>query len=251
MSVRPRAAAIVFDLDGTVIHSAPDIHAAVNAMLADESTAAPDLEPLDLATVTSFIGNGVPKLVERVMRVRNLPADQHARLVSSMMRHYSAQNSALTRLFPGVLETLEGLKQQGYLLGICTNKPEAATHAVLRDFDLTALFDVVVGGDSLPQRKPDPAPLRAAFSGLLAQRSADLPCLYVGDSEVDAATAENAGLPFALFTKGYRKQAVEDLPHVLAFDDWQTLPAWLASQFEALFALQARQGRSALARTVD
>ncbi len=217
MSQNPRAA-LVFDLDGTLIHSAPDIHAAANAMLANEGK-----EPLDLATITSFIGNGVPKLVERVMRARDLAPDQHPRLVSAMMRHYRDQNSALTRLFPGVMATLEGLKQTGCALGICTNKPEAATHDVLRDFALAQLFDVVIGGDSLAQRKPDPAPLVAAFRGL----PTGVPRLYVGDSEVDAATAERAGVDFALFTKGYRKKPVDALPHVLAFDEFPALTAWV------------------------
>ncbi len=213
----PRAA-IVFDLDGTLIHSAPDIQAAANAMLADEG-----LEPLDLAAITRFIGNGVPKLVERVMQARALPSDQHARLLTAMLKHYRNQQSALTRLFPGVRQALDSLKQQGYPLGICTNKPEAATHEVLRDFALGDLFDVVVGGDSLAQRKPDPAPLEAAFAAL----PPGLARLYVGDSEIDAETAQRAGAPFALFTQGYRKQPVDALDHRLAFDDWRQLTDWL------------------------
>lgn len=213
MSERTRVA-LVFDLDGTLIDSAPDIHAAVNLLLADQ-----DLEPLDLATVTGFIGNGLPKLVERVMRARGLEASQHARLVEAMLSHYSAQRSALTRLFPGVLETLQSLKQRGYALGICTNKPLAATHEVLQDFQMTALFDVVIGGDSLDQRKPDPAPLLAAFERLPCQGQGQQ--LYVGDSEVDAKTAERANIAFALFTRGYRKTPVEALTRRFAFQDWR------------------------------
>ncbi|HSG55631.1 MAG TPA: HAD hydrolase-like protein, partial [Paracoccaceae bacterium] len=145
--------AIVFDLDGTLIDSAPDIRAAVNRTLEDEGQAA-----LDLPTVISFIGHGLPRLVERAMGARGIPMDQHARLTEVTLAHYNAAANDLTRPYPGVMAMLERLRDEGHRLGICTNKPEAPARKVLDQFGMAHLFDVVVGGDTLAARKPDPAP---------------------------------------------------------------------------------------------
>lgn len=205
---------IVFDLDGTLIHSAPDIHAAVAAVLEAEGR-----EPLTLATVTSFIGNGVPVLIERVMAATGLPPVDHARLTAEFRAIYEAEPSRLTQLYPGVRETLKAFRADGIDLGICTNKPEGITRDILGLFDLTDVFPAVIGGDSLPVRKPDPTGLVECFRRLGAERG-----LYVGDSEVDAETAERAGLPFALFTQGYRRGPAEDMRATFTFDDFADLP---------------------------
>ena len=207
--------AIVFDLDGTLIHSAPDIHAAVASVLLAEGYA-----PLPLDTITSFIGNGVPVLIERVMAARGLPVADHARLMADFHARYEADPSRLTRLYPGVRAALEAFRADGIALGICTNKPEAITHEILGRFALTDVFPVVIGGDTLPVRKPDPAMLLDCFRQLGAEGG-----LYVGDSEVDAETAERAGLPFALFTAGYRRGPAEAMRATFAFDDFARLPA--------------------------
>ncbi len=211
---------IVFDLDGTLIDSAPDIRAAANVMLAAEGAA-----PLDLETTIGFIGNGIPKFVERAMRLRGLPEAGHARLTQAMLDAYDREPATLTRLYPGLGAMLPALRESGHRLGVCTNKPLAPTRQILGVFAITELFDVIIGGDTLPVKKPDPAPLEAAYAALgTGQR------LYVGDSEVDAETARRAGVPFALFTRGYRKAAIEDLPHVLAFDDFTTLGSFIAAR---------------------
>ena len=206
--------AIIFDLDGTLVDSAPDIHAASERLLIQLG-----YSPLSLETIISFIGNGVPKLVERVMQARGLYAEHEAQdLVAQFMRHYAAAATEKTTLYPHVVPALEALKGAGIALGVCTNKPQAPTHAVLKAFELTKYFDVVIGGDTMPVKKPDPAPLQRAFEDLQATRK-----LYIGDSDVDAQTAERAGVPFALFTEGYRKSDISDLPHAYRFDDFSTL----------------------------
>lgn len=212
-------AAVIFDLDGTLVDSAPDIHAALNLTLAEE--AAP---PLTLPQVVGFIGNGVPVLIERVMRARGEPADaaRHKDLHDRFMRHYNADPATLTTLYPGVEACLRGLSASGWQIGLCTNKPQGPSREILGSFGLLELFAVVIGGDSLSVKKPDPAPLRAAAAAFDGG-----PVLYVGDSEVDAATAAAAGLPFALFTEGYRKTPAQDLPHQALFSHFDALPALL------------------------
>lgn len=213
--------AVIFDLDGTLVDSVPDIHAAVAAFLAERGHA-----PLDLATVTGFVGNGVPKLLERVLRTVGERHDAVAVAAAEprFLAIYGAAPSALSSLFPGVAEALAALAAAGFRLGVCTNKPAEPTHQVLADFGIISRFAAVVGGDSLPQRKPDPAPLRRVADLLGVEMAA---VTYVGDSEVDAATAAAAGVPFLLFTEGYRKTPAEKLPHLARFDDFARLPGLL------------------------
>ena len=109
------------------------------------------------------------------------------------------------------------MKEAGYRLGVCTNKPHEPAVIILQDLGLEGYFDVVIGGDSTEARKPDPKPLQAAMAAL----GGDV--LYVGDSEIDAETAERAGVPFALFTEGYRKVGIDEMTHAYAFDDFRQL----------------------------
>jgi phosphoglycolate phosphatase len=212
-------AAVIFDLDGTLVDSAPDIHAAVNRLLADVAEAA-----LSAETVKSFIGNGVPTLVARVLAACGHGPDpaRQADWQAGFLRHYEAESATLTQLYPGVTEALSALDKKGHQLALCTNKPELPARKILRAFGLDGFFPVVIGGDSLPQRKPDPAPLLAAAAGL------EGPVLFVGDSEVDAETALAAQVPFLLFTEGYRRAPVHALPHAARFGRFSDLPALVA-----------------------
>jgi phosphoglycolate phosphatase len=209
--------AVLFDLDGTLIDSAPDIHASANALLAEDG-----LPELTLAQSRSFIGSGVAHFIARLLEA--VGEDPQGPRLADMIRRFEARYETavnLTRVYPGVPAALAVLSGQGLVLGICTNKPVAPTRAVLRHFGLAHHFATVIGGDSLPLRKPDPAPLRAAIGELGADE-----VLFVGDSEVDAETAARAGVPFALYTQGYRKTAVADLRHDFAFDDFALLPGF-------------------------
>lgn len=205
---------LIFDLDGTLIDSAPDIRSAVNRMLAGEG-----LGPLDLPTVTGFVGNGMPKLVERVMAATGISPGRHKELTRITLEHYNASPSALTRPYPDVPQALAALEAAGHRLAVCTNKPEAPARAILADLGLAGHFPVIVGGDTLAVRKPDPAPALECVKALGGGAAA-----FIGDSEVDAETAEAAGLPFYLFTEGYRKSPVPALPHRAAFSDFMALP---------------------------
>ena len=145
--------AIVFDLDGTLIDSAPDLHQAANKLLADLHD-----KPLDLATIRSFIGNGVPKLVERLLAARNRTQDIafQAEMTENFLGHYNAALFDKTRLYPAVITCLEVLKGMDIKLGICTNKPEQPTLAILSGLNLDRFFTSVIGGDSLTVKNPLP-----------------------------------------------------------------------------------------------
>lgn len=214
---------VIFDLDGTLVDSAPDIRAAINRLLAAEGRA-----PLDLATITAFIGNGLPKLVERVIAHTGMEMAEHARLSAEALRIYEGTPSRLSRLYPGVAETLAALRGAGHRLGICTNKPHGPALKLLAEMGLGDCFEVVVGGDSTDRRKPDPLPLLTAL-----RRLGGGPALYVGDSEIDAETAQRAGVAFALFTEGYRKRPVSEIVHDAAFSEFAALPAIVQAHFGA------------------
>ncbi|MBK4217292.1 phosphoglycolate phosphatase [Paracoccus caeni] len=217
---------VVFDLDGTLIDSAPDIHASVNATLQQFQ-----LDPLTLDQVRSFIGGGVEVLWQKIIAALQLQPSMQADLIAAFMNRYH-DATGLTRLYPGVREALSVLADRGHPLGICTNKPAAVTATILDHFGIRDLFGVIVGGDTLPQKKPDPAPLRKALQDLGAHPTAPQ-AIYVGDSEFDAACAEAVPVPFLLFRLGYRQTPEEQLTHRAAFNEFSELPELIATFAEA------------------
>lgn len=207
-----KMAGIVFDLDGTLIDSAPDLHCIANKILQQE-----DCEPITLTQAREFVGNGASVFVQRMRAVSDLPDTEHKRILAEFLEQYE-HATQLTKPYPGVVDTLSELKTAGHSLGICTNKPVTPSHTILRYLGLDTMFDTVWGGDSLPVHKPDAAPLIAAFNALPPNLK-----VYVGDSEVDASTAKSAGIPFLLYTEGYRKTAVDEIPHAASFSDYAQL----------------------------
>lgn len=209
--------AVIFDLDGTLIDSAPDIHAAANRVLEGEG-----LPLVTFEQSRGFVGGGARIFVERMERAVTggndpvLTDHLHKRFL-----HFYEHAHENTKIYPHVVETLEKLRAEGWDLGLCTNKPIGPTRAVLKHLGWTTLFSVVIGGDSLPVPKPDPAPLMAVVKGL----GLTLPqIVYIGDSETDATTAERAGARFGLYTLGYRHAAPGDMFHHFRFDDYRHLP---------------------------
>lgn len=195
------ARAVLIDLDGTLVDTAPDIAEAVNRMLLERGA-----PPLPFDTVRAFIGNGVPTLIRRVLRASGAAdaadaagANEQAAL-ALFLRHYRDTNGRYGQVFPGVRDGLEALRQAGYRLGCVTNKPAAPTAAVLDIHALTPFFDVVVAGDTLSQMKPSPEPLLHACRALQASAS---DCVLVGDSAVDIAAARAARMPVYIVRYGY------------------------------------------------
>ncbi|MCC5991860.1 MAG: phosphoglycolate phosphatase [Rhodobacteraceae bacterium] len=212
--------AVVFDLDGTLIDSAPDIWHAANRVL-DEA----GLPPVTFQQARDFVGRGARVFAARLEKAA-LGDNQPARTVHFQTRflyHYERAHDH-TRIYPHVEAALDALRAQGLRLGLCTNKPFAPTRAVLAHFGWSGLFDVVIAGDSLDVAKPDPAPLRAVVDGMGLQLSQ---IAYIGDSETDAETARRAGARFGLYTQGYRRTAPEEMFHHFRFDDYRQLPGHL------------------------
>lgn len=191
--------AVVFDLDGTLIDSAPGLHMAACAMLADL-----DLPQPDLRTVIGFIGNGVPKLVERCLIWAGADPATHAGAVDRFMGHYGRDPMLGTTVYPGARDLLAELTARGLKLGLCTNKPIAPTRAILTAFDLGP-FGAVIGGDSLSLRKPDAAPLLKTIDDLGTDPARTL---YVGDSITDWRTAVVAKVAYAHVSGGYQIDAI-------------------------------------------
>ncbi|MEE4145412.1 MAG: HAD-IA family hydrolase [Halieaceae bacterium] len=210
---------VVFDLDGTLIDSAPDIQFVASAILDRLGKAG-----LSLAETRSFIGEGSAVFVSRMMAARDIAdtGQSHAALYDEFISRYE---HAVDRgaFYPGALAALMGLKADGHCLGLCTNKPERPARAVIRYMGLEGVFDAVIAGGMIDSRKPEPDMLLETIRGLGGG-----PTLYVGDSEIDAETAQRAKVPFALYSGGYRKVAVSEMRHDWVFDHFDMFPAIVA-----------------------
>jgi phosphoglycolate phosphatase len=208
-------ARVIFDLDGTLVESAPSLTAAANALLAELGRA-----PLAEATTRGFVGHGVEVLVERVLHhTGGIPGDAIAPHLGRFRAIYNADPVTGTTAFPGVPAALAALANAGHGLGVCTQKPNAPALAILRGLGLMPPVAALAGGDSLDVLKPDPRMLHHAADQLPIG-----PIILVGDSEVDAATAEAAGVPFLLHTEGYCKVPHATLRQHGSFADFADLP---------------------------
>ncbi|MFY9342185.1 MAG: phosphoglycolate phosphatase [Planctomycetota bacterium] len=185
--IRP---AFLFDLDGTLADTLPDLAASTNHVRAQHG-----LPPVELAVVRGFVGDGARTLVARAL-AEVLPAGaagerQLDRAFEDYVTHHRVQCTVLSALYPGVREHLEQLHEQGVALGVVTNKPEQFARPLLRHLGLHDLLSVIVGGDTVPQRKPDPEPLRFALRELGLTAAA---ATMVGDGVQDLRAGKAAGL---------------------------------------------------------
>ena len=190
--------AIVIDLDGTMLDTAPDFLYAINAMRAELA-----LTPIDIETVKRFVGKGSENLIHRVLSL-DFDAKQvethFAAALDAYQRHYLSINGDHSRLYPEVIEGLEALRAQDLRLACVTNKPLAFTLPLLQKKGLSAYFEVTYGGDSFPRKKPDPIALQQVCTDFCL-----LPpqVLTIGDSSNDAQAARAAGCPVWLVPYGY------------------------------------------------
>lgn len=207
--------AVLFDLDGTLIHSLPDLTVAVNFILAEHGRA-----PVTEAEVGPMVGDGAHTLVERAFAARGgLPGDV-APILRRFLDFYEANATVLTRPFPQVVDTLIRLKARGVALAVCTNKPTAATREILRALDMEQYFAVVVGGDDTPALKPNPAHVDTTLDRLGIGRDE---AVFVGDSINDVLAAKGAGLPCIVVGFGYSRTPVTELGADLVVDDFRII----------------------------
>lgn len=197
MSVTPfRVDAVLFDLDGTLLDTINDLGEAANRMLAELARPQRSLEE-----IRSFVGQGIPYLVMRCMTEGTEASEGEIETaVVAFRRHYAEVNGTRSRVYPGVVETLDALRQRGLRLAVVTNKAEPFTLPLLDNMGLSGFFSAVVCGDTLPVRKPDPEVLRHACRLLGTETDR---ALMIGDSVNDAQAARGAGMPVLLVTYGY------------------------------------------------
>jgi len=193
----PRA--VVFDLDGTLIDSAPDIAHALN-----RATKRRGIKPFPLDQVKEMIGGGVPQLVGRALRARGLPGDGLMPLVEEFIALYRENLTTNTTIYEGGRELLAQLHGEGRRLGICTNKNHELTVEILQQLDLMKYFGSVLGEREGRPRKPDPAPLLEVVAELGASPQ---DALMAGDSEADVACARAAKMLVLVVDFGYSRTA--------------------------------------------
>jgi phosphoglycolate phosphatase len=189
---------VMFDLDGTLVDSVPDLAAAV-----DKTLLALGRAPAGVERVRDWIGNGARVLVRRALagclQHEQIAEAQAEQALALFMAAY-AENHELTRVYPGVLESLGWLREQGIELAIITNKPERFVAPLLDEKGLGGYFRWIIGGDTLPQQKPDPAALLHVLQ--LARVEAQQ-ALFIGDSRNDVLAAKAAGVPCVALSYGY------------------------------------------------
>jgi phosphoglycolate phosphatase len=205
---------VVFDLDGTLADTSADLLAAANACLP-----APMLGPED-ALCAFHGGRAMLRLGYSRLGQDWSEADVDA-AYPVLLEAYGQAIAVHTRLYPGAIEAVELLKSQGFAVSICTNKPAALAEELLRQLGVRGAFDAMIGADTLPVRKPDPAPYVAAVerAGGAVARS-----MLVGDTETDAKTGLAAGVPVALVTFGPEGAGVSRFQPAVLLDRYEDLP---------------------------
>jgi phosphoglycolate phosphatase len=195
---------LVFDLDGTLVDTASDLVASINHVLVTEG-----FEALDKATLGGLVGMGGRAMLSRAYELagRRIDAEVLERHNLLFLDHYAASIPGDSRPYPGVLETIAEARQAGFVLAVCTNKPEAMAVALLDRLGLAEHFEAVTGGDTFPFRKPDPRHLLFTI-----ERAGGDPgqALMIGDSRTDIDTAKAAGIPVAAVDFGYTDRHVRE-----------------------------------------
>lgn len=212
-------ATVAFDLDGTLVDTAPDLIGTLNAVLAEEG-----LPALPLDEARPFIGHGARWMIERGFEAAGVHLDpgRSQRLFDRFIPHYLGRIAQESRPFPGCEAALDALAAAGARLAVCTNKPTPLSKALLEAVGLAGRFAAIVGPDCAPAAKPDPRHLQAAVS---AAGGAVERAVLVGDSATDVGAARAAGAGLVLVSFGYTAIPAADLDHDALIDRYDQLPA--------------------------
>ena len=220
--------AILLDFDGTLIDTAPDLIGALNRVLRDM-----DQLPVPLSEFRNLAGDGAKRLLQRALGHIGVPVppdDEIMPQVKQLIAHYYEIMTVESRPFPGVVETLKTLHGAGTKLAVCTNKPQAATDALIGHFGLEHLFGAVLGGDAVAAKKPDPGHLHEALALLGRQPER---AVMVGDSATDVAAARAAGIPVIVAAYGYSPVPAHTLGGDFVIERFSELPRALANLFSS------------------
>jgi phosphoglycolate phosphatase len=207
---------LIFDLDGTLVDSVPDLRAALNQVLHERGR-----RSLSPPQVKRMVGDGVPALVARALAASGADPSEAVAALPRFLEIYEANAAQLTRPYPGVPETLAALRRRGYRAAICTNKPQRATMAVLQGVGLLPFFDGIAGGDRFTVRKPNPGHLLELISEMGASPEGSA---MIGDNENDAAAAHGAAVPLVLMRYGYARVDPDSLAADALLDRFSELP---------------------------
>ena len=207
---------LLFDLDGTLVDTLPDLTNALNEVLRERGYAA-----LSPAEVKPMIGDGMPMLLRRGFLARGADAAEAAAMQPRFIEIYEANSGNLSRPYPGVPETLAALRTRGYATAVATNKPHHATGGVLREMGIAGLFDGYAGGDRFAVKKPDPGHLLGLVEALEADANR---AAMIGDSENDALSARAAGMRLLLMSYGYARTDPAELGADRVLDRFDELP---------------------------
>jgi phosphoglycolate phosphatase len=209
--------AYLFDLDGTLVDTAPDLLATMNMLLTRAGHA-----PLGPEVLRRLVGRGARKLIADSFRVTGAPLtpEEIEPLYADFLEDYGSHIAAASRPFPGVIETLENLKAQGSRMGVLTNKPHPNAMQLLTELDLTGYFATIAGGSKYPWLKPDPR----LFESVLTDLGGG-PAVMIGDSVTDVQAARASGAPVILMSYGYTPEPATTLGADLVLDDFREVPA--------------------------
>ena len=214
---------MIFDLDGTLVETAPDLHAALNHTLAQKG-----LGPVSLESIRMMIGDGAKALIRKGLLHHQTQIDEaeiNHDLWPIFLDHYLENITRLSEPFEHSVETLQSLKENGAKMGVCTNKPQHLAEAVLNGLDLEKFFAVTVGGDALSTKKPDGAHILETV-----MRSGGDPnrTIMVGDAWTDEKAARNAGLPFIFVSFGYGTLSAEPYEFLKSINHWRDMTQAIA-----------------------
>ena len=196
---------IIFDLDGTLVDSAPDLNACGNRMLKIVGR-----HPINLEKSKTFIGDGVRIFIEKTLHSADYAASsiEIDEIEKLFLNDYQNRSAELSKLYPGVKQTLEKLRQAGYRLGVCTNKPQQASESLLAKLNIDHFFEKIVGGDYYPVRKPNKQHILNLINEM---EEAPEKTIMIGDNEHDAVMAKDAQVYFIFCTYGYSRSPVDEI----------------------------------------
>lgn len=218
---------LLFDLDGTLVDSVADLAGSLDVLMAEKG-----LPPIGVDTGRELIGHGIANLVRSALKLRGASGSETdvAHDIARFMEIYGARLTELTRPYPNVMQTLDILQEQGWRMGVCTNKRARFAQTIVSNLGMDTYFGVVSGPDTFGVGKPDPQQLWKTAEAV----GGGHPCVFVGDFEVDVAAAKAAKFPIIALSYGYSKTPLISLSPEALIDRFEQVPQAIAQILRAI-----------------